>query len=124
MHYSEVSAVMEDEEDIEKLKEVLSVISTEIPKLLDSINKSAFSPENAEKLAQATAKFYKEMVNAGMDERQAYELTQKFMSNFSMGSMMSQILGGLGRHGGGNDVGDVMKEQVEKKIRDKMDKSD
>jgi len=114
---------MEDVDDVEKLKEMLSVISTEIPKLLDSINKSAFSPENAEKLAQATAKFYKEMCNAGMDEKQAFELTQRFMSNFSMGGMMSQLLGGLGRHGG-DDVGDAIKEQVEKKVREKMEKCD
>jgi len=123
MFNSEVSPVMEDVDDVEKLKEVLSVISTEIPKLLESINKSAFSPENAEKLAQATAKFYKEMVNAGMDEKLAYELTQKFMSNFSMGSMMSQLLGGLGRHGG-DDVGDVIKEQIEKKIKENIEKRD
>ncbi len=87
------------ETDAKEIKEILGVVSTEIPKLLDSISKTLYNPQNAESLGKSVAEFYKQMREAGMDEKQAYDMTQKFMANFSMGSMISEMLGGAIREG-------------------------
>ncbi len=85
--------------DAEEVKAILGVVSTEIPKLLDSISKTLYNPQNAESLGKSVAQFYKQMRDAGMDEKQAYEMTQNFMKNFSMGSMISDMLGGAIKQG-------------------------
>ncbi len=85
--------------DAEEVKAILGVVSTEIPKLLDSISKTLYNPQNAESLGKSVAQFYKQMREAGMDEKQAYDMTQKFMANFSMGSMISDMLGGAIKQG-------------------------
>jgi hypothetical protein len=46
-----------------------------------------------------------------MDDKQAYELTEKFMANFSMGGMISNVFSGLG----GRD------DEIGKKIKKKLD---
>jgi len=87
------------ETDAKEIKEILGVVSTEIPKLLDSISKTLYNPENAESLGKSVAQFYKQMREAGMDEKQAYDMTQKFMANFSMGSMITDMMGGAIKQG-------------------------
>lgn len=92
--------------DAEEVKAILGVVSTEIPKLLDSISKTLYNPQNAESLGKSVAQFYKQMRDAGMDEKQAYEMTQNFMKNFSMGSMISDMLGGAIKQGMKDDKDD------------------
>ncbi len=96
--------------DAEEVKAILGVVSTEIPKLLDSISKTLYNPQNAESLGKSVAQFYKQMRDAGMDEKQAYEMTQKFMANFSMGSMISDMLGGAIKSGMKDDDDDEDKD--------------
>jgi len=95
----DVNEFMSNKNDAREVKEILEVVSTEIPKLLDSISKTLYNPQNAESLGKSVAQFYKQMTEAGMDEKQAYDLTQKFMANFSMGSMISEMLGGAIKQG-------------------------
>jgi len=78
----------------QEIKEIMSVVSTEIPKLLEAISTSMYSQDKAENFAKSVAAFYKSMKDAGMDDKQAYELTQKFMSNFSLGGMIGQVFQG------------------------------
>lgn len=92
--------------DANEVKEILGVVSTEIPKLLDSISKTLYNPQNAESLGKSVAQFYKQMRDAGMDDKQAYEMTMKFMKNFSMGSMISDMLGGAIKAGVSSDDDD------------------
>lgn len=82
----------EDSKDVKELKEVLQVVSTEIPKLLESISSTMYKSDNVENLGKAIAKFYKELIDAGMDQKQAFELTRSFMSSFSLGGMISQAI--------------------------------
>jgi hypothetical protein len=96
--------------DAEEVKAILGVVYTEIPKLLDSISKTLYNPQNAESLGKSVAQFYKQMRDAGMDEKQAYEMTQKFMANFSMGSMISDMLGGAIKKGMKDDDDDEDKD--------------
>ncbi len=116
--------MMDEDMDVEKLKEVLSVISTEIPKLIESISKTALSLDSAEKLGQATAAFYKKMREAGMDEKEAYRLTEAFMSNFSVSGMISQVLGSKGKGHYDEDIGEAIREKINKKLREKLNEDD
>lgn len=87
--------------DAKELKEILNTVSTEIPKLLESIGKVFSNPENANQIGKAVAQFYKELVAAGMSPQQAYELTKEYMSSFSLGGLISSGLKGateMGKH--------------------------
>jgi len=114
--------MIEDEHDIEKVKEVLSVISTEIPKLLESISKQVYSTDNAQKMGVTVAQFYKQLVDAGMGPKEAFELTKEFMKNFSLGGMISQVVGGIPR--GRDDIDDYVQERIKEKIKKKIDEED
>lgn len=88
----------DDKPDAKELKEILGVVSTEIPKLLESISNMIYNKDNAENFGKSVAVFYKQMVDSGMDQKQAFELTQKYMTNFSMGGMLSQVIGGAAKN--------------------------
>lgn len=79
--------------DAKQLKEILDTVSTEIPKLLESIGKVLLNPENANSMGKAVALFYKELIAAGMAPDKAYQLTRDFMTNFSLGGMISSAIG-------------------------------
>jgi hypothetical protein len=108
-----------DHDDPEDLKEILSVVSTEIPKLIEAITSAMYKPEHAQNMAKSVADFYKSMRDAGMDEKTASELTKEFMANFSLGSMISKAIQGSSR-GGGDD--DDLDEMIERKIKEKWKK--
>lgn len=111
---------LSDEKDMEKLKEVMAVMSTEIPKLLESISKTMFSADNAAKLGEQTAEFYKKLKDAGMTDDQAFKLTQDFMANFSIGNMIGKIIGGA-RSGSNDEIENEVHERIKKKIKDAME---
>ncbi len=118
---------MDDEKDIDKLREVLSVVSTEIPKLLDAISKTIYSPENAERLGEQTAAFYKKLKDAGMNDEQAAKLTEAFMANFSIGKVIEQVIPSMGHHHGEADDDEIekmIKERMKEKIRKSMGDDD
>ena len=105
--------------DAEEFKEIMGVVSTEIPKLLEAISTSMYKPENAENFGKSIATFYGQLKAAGMDDKQAYELTQKYMTNFSLGGMIGQVFQG---HGNGpepdfnGEIGKKIKEKIKKAI--------
>lgn len=110
--------VDDHEMDVEQLKEVMSVISTEIPKLLDAVNKQLSNPENARKMGEVVALFYKQMVESGMGQKEAFALTEKFMSSFSLGSMIGQVFS----HGKTkDDIDEMVEERIKERIRKKLD---
>ncbi len=114
---------LDDEKDMEKLKEVMTIMSTEIPKLLESISKTMYSADNAAKLGEQTAEFYKKLKDAGMTDEQAFKLTEEFMANFSVGSMIGKIIGGA-RRPGNDDVDDEVNAQIKKRIKKAMGEHD
>jgi hypothetical protein len=108
-----------DRPDAEELKEILGVVSTEIPKLLESISSIMYKSDNAENFGKSIATFYSQLKAAGMDDKQAFELTQKYMTNFSMGGLIGQVFQGKD-HGDGpgldfsGDAGKKIKERIKK----------
>jgi len=125
--------------DAEEVSEILDAVSDKVPKLLNDITEALFSAEKAEKFGESVAKFYKSMIESGMNPDQAFELTQKFMDTSSPGSMISQAMSGIGG-GGGNihkevhihgghdsddscddDIGDRIEKKVKAKFERKSD---
>lgn len=78
-----------DMPDAKQLKEILGTISEEIPKILEAVSKGLYGSENTEKFGKTVAQFYKELLDAGMTQEQAYKLTKEYMSNFSLGGMIA-----------------------------------
>jgi hypothetical protein len=77
--------------DPKKIKEILDVVSEKIPGLLNELSSLLYSPDSAKKYAQAAAIFYKELKNAGMNDQQAYELTQQYLSTLNIGKMIGSF---------------------------------
>lgn len=100
--------------DAQEVKEILGVVSAEIPKLLDSISNTIYNADKAQEFGKSVAAFFKQMKEAGMDDKQAYELTEKFMANFSMGGMIANVFHGLG----------TKDDEIGKKIKKKLDEDD
>ncbi len=104
-----------DRPDAEELKEILGVVSVEIPKLLESISNLMYKQENAENFGKSIATFYSQMKAAGMDDKQAFELTQKYMTNFSLSGMVGQVFQGRGP---GEEVGQKIREKIKKEMEE------
>jgi hypothetical protein len=92
----------------EQVKEILETVSEKIPDLLNSMGDVLYSKENAEKFGHAVATFYKQLVDAGMSNDQAFELTQRYMSSLSPLQSLGRAFVGRGEkgHGPGTDEDD------------------
>ncbi len=115
---------MDDMDDVKELKEVMKTLNETVPSLISGIVEAVYSAESSEKLAQSTAKFYKELVEAGMDKDQAFKLTQDFMKSRDVTSLVREALSGttsFGHESYGEDFGDKIGEKVKKKMEEKME---
>ena len=106
-----------DRTDADEVREILQVVSVEIPKLLEGISKMMYDQQNAENMGKSVAQFYKSLVDAGMDPDKAAELTEKFMSSTSIGGIIGQALGG----GKDSEIGQAIKSKIKKEIEDDDD---
>ncbi len=113
---------LDDEEDIEKLKELMETLNDTVPSLISGIVEAVYSAEDSQELAKNTAKFYKELVDAGMEKDQAYQLTRDFMKGRDVTSLVREALSGAGGPFGGGSNEDFDKEEMEEKIRAKIKK--
>ena len=83
----------------ENMKELLSVVSTEVPAMIKSIVNTVFSEEAGRNMGKAAAAYYKELKAGGLPEDVAVKLTQEYMQTFtSLGAMMRHGGGGWGKH--------------------------
>jgi hypothetical protein len=99
-----------EEQSPENIKEILNVVSSEIPALVKNLLGSVFSEEAGRSMGKAAAAYYKEMKAGGLPEQVAVRLTEEYMRTFSS-------IGDMLRSGGkGDDIG----KEVERKIREKM----
>jgi len=67
--------------DVEELREVLEVVTAQVPGLLKSLRDVLYSKEAAENMADAVGTFYKKLVEAGIREEQALEMARGYMIN-------------------------------------------
>ncbi len=103
-------------EDVEELREVLSVISKEVPSLIKGIIASIFSEEAGRDMGKAAAAFYKELKEAGMPEDVAVKMTEGYISAFtSLGEVLKKAVSG--------EKGIKSKElekEISKRIKEKL----
>jgi hypothetical protein len=77
--------------DPAKIKDILDIVSDKIPGLLKELSSLLYGPDSAKNYAQAAATFYKELRAAGMDNQQAFELTQQYMSTLNLGKVIKDF---------------------------------
>ena len=101
-------------EDVEELREVLNVVSKEVPTMIRNILSSVFSEEAGRDMGKAAAAFYKQLKEAGMPEETAVRMTENYVSVFtSLSDIMKRSAGGRGK-------GDEMGEEISRKIKEKL----
>ena len=80
----------------ENIKEILGVVSSEIPAMIKSILSSVFSEEAGRNMGKAAAAYYKELKDGGLPEQVAVKMTEEYMRTFtSLGEMLKSA--GKGR---------------------------
>ncbi len=110
---------MNDEDDVEKVKEILQVVSEKIPALLNQLTDVLYGKESAAKYGQAVAGFYKALKESGMDDKQAYELTKTYMSSLDFMSLLGKAVGGHDKGGIDENVGDEIRKRIKIKLEEK-----
>ena len=99
-----------EEQTPENIKELLTVVSSEVPLLIKNVLGSVFSEEAGRNMGKAAAAYYKEMKQGGLPEQVAVKLTEDYMRTFS--SIGDMLRSGSKRE----DIG----KQVERKIHENM----
>jgi hypothetical protein len=108
-----------EKESPENIKEILGVVSTEVPSLIKNILGSVFSEEAGRSMGKAAAAYYKELKDGGLPEPVAVKMTEDYMRTFtSLGDMLQSAGRGRWSAKTGGDVG----EDVEKKVREGIEK--
>jgi chromosome segregation ATPase len=91
-------------EGIEGIREMLDVVSDRIPHLMRGMHESVYSPEQVQATAQAFASFYKTLVDSGMPDVLAAEMTRQHFDNLQS-QMQMQMKPRKSKHGcGGGDI--------------------
>ena len=106
--------------DAEEIKQILGVVSTEIPGLIKSIIASVFSEEAGKNMGKAAAAFYKELKEGGMPDDVAVKMTEDYISVFtSLGDVMKGVGGGgKMKLGVGSEVERRVKQRLAEKQRE------
>ena len=105
--------------DAQNVKEILGVVSSEVPALVKSLLASVFSEEAGKNMGKAAAAYYKELKNGGLPEAVAVKMTEDYMRTFtSLGDMLRSA----GRGRGAEKTGDEIGEEIERRIREKIEK--
>ncbi|HNX47288.1 MAG TPA: hypothetical protein PLC39_03435 [Methanomassiliicoccales archaeon] len=86
-----------DMPDPEQLRQMFTVLTEQVPPLLDSITKVLYGAQEGTKFGESVAAFYKALRDAGMSNEQAFELTKDYMSNLSLGGMLKNIVSGASK---------------------------
>jgi len=103
--------------EAEEVKEILGVVSTEIPPLIKGIISSVFSEEAGKSMGRAAAAFYKELKEGGMPEDVAVKMTENYMGVFTS---LGDILKHAGKWGGKEHASSEIGEEIAKKIKEKI----
>ena len=84
---------MHEDEDIEELEKVLTVVEEKVPKLLREIVEAVSSPERARKMGEAIAEFYKKLKESGMSDEMAEKLTLEFLRANNFMDLIGKLVG-------------------------------
>jgi hypothetical protein len=94
------------------IKEILSVVSSEVPALVKSLLASVFSEEAGRNMGKAAAAYYKELKSGGLPEQAAVKLTEDYMRTFTGIGDMLRMGGGRRSNVGEKDPANVSQVRV------------
>jgi len=108
-------------EDVEELKEVLSIVSDKVPALIKGLVQSVFSVDAAADMGKAAATYYKELKAGGIPDEVAIKMTQDYIGMFTRISefIKTASRGEHGRHHA-EDIAEDVEKAVRRKIRLKL----
>ena len=107
-------------EEVEELKEVLSIVSDKVPALIKGLVKSVFSAEAAADMGKAAATYYKELKAGGIPDDVAIKMTQDYIGMFTkISEFIKTASRGPGEHGSrhAEDIADEVEKHVRKKLK-------
>jgi len=112
-------------QEAEEVRQMLSVVSAEIPELIKGIVRSVFSEEAGRNMGRAAAAFYKELKDSGMPDDVAVKMTEDYIKPFSS---LGDLLKGVGKKGKsftisteeGEEIGKEIKKLIKEKISEKL----
>ena len=107
-----------EKKEAEEVKEILGVVSKEIPALIKGIIGSIFSEEAGKDMGRAAAAFYKELKEGGMPEETAVEMTENYIGVFT--SLGDVIKGAVSGRNKGKLSEKEIEEKVAKKLKEKI----
>jgi hypothetical protein len=104
--------------EAENIKEILGVVSSEIPAMIKSILSSVFSEEAGRNMGKAAAAYYKELKDGGLPEQVAVKMTEEYMRTFtSLGDMLRSAGKGRWGHDEGDEIGRQIRERISRKVQ-------
>lgn len=103
--------------EAENVKEILGVVSSEIPAMIKSILSSVFSEEAGRSMGKAAAAYYKELKEGGLPEQVAVKMTEEYMRTFTS---LGEMLRSAGKGGWGHHEGNEISRHIEKRIHSRM----
>jgi hypothetical protein len=107
-----------EKNEAEEVKEILGVVSKEIPALIKGIIGSIFSEEAGKDMGRAAAAFYKELKEGGMPEETAVRMTENYVGVFT--SLGDVLKGAVSGRKSGKLAKKEVEEEVAKKIKEKI----
>jgi len=75
----------------EALPDLFGAINESIPKLITGLIGSIYSPEAAGNMGAAVGKFYRELIDQGIPEDAALDMTKKFVGALDFSKIMSLV---------------------------------
>jgi len=108
-----------ERESPENIKEILGVVSAEVPSLIKNILGSVFSEEAGRSMGKAAAAYYKELKNGGLPDPVAVKLTEDYMRTFTS---IGDMLRGASRDRWSGKAGEDIGKEVQRKIHEGLNK--
>lgn len=84
--------------DAKEVAEIFETLSTKIPEMLNGILGSLFSPEAASNMGKAVAEFRKSLIEGGIPEEEAMEMTEDYLGTLTNWSSVVRDSVRSGRH--------------------------
>ena len=107
-------------DEAEEIKEILSVVSTEVPALIKGLVGSVFSEEAGRDMGRAAAAFYKELKDGGMPEDVAVKMTENYIGTFtSIGDVLKSV--SSKKKYTSDDIEEIVKKRLEEKLAQKRE---
>jgi len=76
----------------EEIKDILGVVSKEIPGMIKNIMGSVFSEEAGRNMGKAAGAYYNELKSSGLPDDVAIKMTQEYMRTFTnMGELLKNF---------------------------------